>query len=96
MAKKRFTREFKESAVKLATEQGGSINQAARDLGVHDGTLRYWIKLHRQAQGNGQAREDRALRLRVRELEEEVRRLTVERDILKKATAFFAREEDRP
>jgi transposase len=96
MPRKHFTKEFKQSAVKLAAEGGGSINQAARDLGVHDGTLRYWIKLHRQAQGAGEVQESRALRTRVRALEEEVRRLTLERDILKKAAAFFAREEDRP
>jgi transposase len=96
MAKTRrsFTPEFKAEAVKLVTEQGRSFVEAARDLDIGESTLRSW----RQAiiadgdqafpgKGNPPAHEEELRRLRA-----EVKRLSMEREILKKATAFFARE----
>ena len=89
-----YTAEFKAQAVKLVTEQGRSFVEAAHDLGIGESTLRSW----RQAivadgerafpgRGNPPAHEEEIRRLRA-----EVKRLTMERDVLKKATAFFARE----
>jgi transposase len=89
-----FTREFKLAAVKLVTEQGRSIAEAARTLGIRDNQLRHW-KQALEAEGD-QAFPGRGrlppLEEEVRRLREENRRLRTERDILKKATAYFARE----
>ncbi len=89
-----YTNEFKVEAVKLVTEQGYSVAEAARSLGVSENLLRSW-KATFQAQGdrafpgNGRlpAHEEELRRLRA-----EVKRLLMEREILKKAAAFFARE----
>jgi transposase len=95
MAKRRtFTREYKVEAIKLVTEQGRSYAEAATSLGVSDTLLRTWKKTLEAAgdqafPGHGQPppAEDELRRLRA-----ENKRLLMERDILKKATAFFARE----
>jgi len=95
MAKRRtFTREYKVEAVKLVTDQGRSYAEAATSLGVSETLLRTWKKTLAAAgdqafPGHGQpppAEEE------LRRLRAEVKRLQMERDILKKATAFFARE----
>jgi transposase len=96
MAKKRrtYTAEFKAEAVKLITEQGYSVAEAARCLGVHETLLRSW-KQAVEAQsdqafpGHGKLPpfEEELRRLRA-----ENQRLRAERDILKKATALFAQE----
>ena len=89
-----FTREYKLSAVKLVTEKGRSFSEAARSLGIATELLRRW-KTTLQAEGpeafpghgNLPPAEDELRRLKA-----EVQRLKAERDILKKATALFARE----
>jgi transposase len=96
MAKSRrtFTREFKVAAVKLVTEQGRSFSEASRSLGIADALLRRW-KTTLQGEGkeafpghgNLPPTEEE-----IRKLKAEVARLKAERDILKKATALFARE----
>ena len=89
-----FTREFKIAAVKLVTEKGRSFSEAARSLGIATELLRRWkIAFHTEGQeafpghGNLPPAEDELRRLKA-----EVARLKVERDILKKATAIFAKE----
>jgi transposase len=86
----RFSREFKEEAVRLAQSQDVPIKQVAKELGVPYWTLQYWLK---QAKKNDRKKPG-ALPVEEenRQLREEVRRLRLEREILKKATAFFARE----
>jgi len=96
MARKRrtYTSEFKAEAVKLVSEQGYSVAEAARSLGIHDTLLRSW-KQALEGQGDqafpGQGKlppfEEEMRRLRA-----ENQRLRAERDILKKATALFAQE----
>src|SRR5262249_4938132 len=89
-----YTPEFKAEAVRLRTEQGSSVAEAARSLGVHETLLRPWKQML-EAQGNqafpGHGKlppfEEELRRLRT-----ENQRLRAERDILKKATALFARE----
>ncbi len=92
--RRRFSREFKVEAVRLVVERGVSMAQAARDLGVHANVLRNWVREHRanpeQAfPGVGQQKRDDA---EVTQLRREVARLKMERDILKKAAAYFAKE----
>lgn len=92
MARKIYNLEFRDSAVKMVTEQRRSIAEAAKNLGVLPTTLRYWIKTHQQNAGTAEAVEERALRKKVRELEAENQKLKLEREILKKAAVFFAKE----
>ena len=89
-----FTQEFKAQAVELVTAQGKSVAEVARDLGLSESLLRGWKRaLDRDGasafpgKGVAPAHEEELRRLRA-----EVKRLTMERDVLKKATAFFARE----
>jgi transposase len=89
-----YTREFKLEAVKLVTEQGRSVAEAARSLGIRENLIRNW-KRALEAEGDqafpGQGHPP-ALEEELRRLRAENKRLQMERDILKKATAFFARE----
>ena len=82
--------EFKMEAVRLAQSEGMSIGRAAKDLGISENVLRDWVKKFGTHAGVGpitpQEREE-LMRLR-----RELRVVKEERDILKKATAFFARE----
>jgi transposase len=93
-SRRAYTAEFKLAAVKLVTEQGYSVAEAARSLGVTEKILRKWRRSlqdqgERAFPGKGNLPADQE---EVRRLREENHRLRMERDILKKATAFFARE----
>lgn len=94
MKRRKFSREFKTEAVRLVTDRGVAVSQAARDLDLSESVLRRWMRELSAAPaaafpGNGQMRADLA---EISALKKEVVRLRAERDILKKATAFFARE----
>ena len=94
MARRIFSREFKVEAVRLVQERGVSIAQASRDLDLNDNVLRRWIREmssdpSQAFPGRGQMRADE---LEVEKLRREVVRLRAERDILKKAAAYFAKE----
>jgi len=94
MARRIFSREFKVEAVRLVHERGVSVAQAARDLDLHENMLRRWVKELTAAPaqafpGQGQLKADH---LEVERLRREVTKLKAERDILKKAAAYFARE----
>jgi transposase len=94
MERRKFTREFKLEAVKLIKERGVSVAQASVDLGVHQTVLRAWIKAFANdpAQafpGHGQQKLEQA---EIARLKREVTKLKAERDILKKAAAYFAKE----
>jgi transposase len=91
MPRRTFTREFKEAAVKLVHEQGYSPGEAAKSLGVDLTTLKYWLK--KFPAPTGTATPEGSLRTEVRRLREENKRLLMEREILKKATAFFAKQQ---
>jgi len=93
-ARKEYTPEFKREAVALVTEQGYTLVGAARNLGIHRDMLRRWKREVAQDgavafPGKGQQTPEQAELSRLRA---ENRRLQMERDILKKATAFFANE----
>lgn len=98
MTKKRkeFTKQFKVDAVKLVTEQGYKVSEAARNLGIHHSSLRRWKKeLENNSNGafpgKGHMTPEKEELTRLRK---ENRRLRMEREILKKATAFFAKESE--
>ena len=89
-----FSREFKLEAVRLVTERGVAVAQAAKDLDVHENVLRKWVReLREEPQeafpGNGKQTAQDA---EIARLRKEVAKLKMERDILKKAAAYFAKE----
>jgi transposase len=93
-ARRTFTREFKLEAIKRITEQGRSLIEVSRDLEIGESTLRSWKQAltaegDRALPGKGNLP---VLEEELRRLRAENKRLQMERDILKKATAFFARE----
>jgi transposase len=92
MAKRKFTREFKLSAVQLVNHQGYSISQAAKSLGVDATSVRGWVAKFGDEAGAAPSGEG-AVAAELRRLRKENARLLMERDILKKAAAFFAREQ---
>lgn len=87
---KRFTEEFRREAVRLAAESERSLKELAAELGISATTLRHWI---RDVPATKQTSQGRVLSLeeQVRQLKRENERLREEREILKKATAFFAK-----
>ena len=90
--RKVYTPEFKLAAVKMVTEQKLSVAEAARRLGVHESRLHEWKKalLRDGAAAFPGSGHRTPLEEDNRRLKAEVKRLEMERDILKKATAFFA------
>ena len=93
MARRKFNREFKLSAVNLVSQQGYSIAEAARSLGVDPNSLRDWIsKLGKDGSAPAPSGEG-AVQAELRRLRAENARLLMERDILKKAATFFAKEQ---
>ncbi len=94
MARRSFTLEFKTSAARLVREQGYSVPQAAQSLGVDPRSIRDWVaKIAPRPPATAPATADAELRQEVERLRAENKRLLMEREILKKATAFFAREQ---
>ena len=95
MSKRRvFSREFKIEAVKLVTEQGYTVSQAAESLGISGTVLRKWREKFAEQGGEAFPGKGKltATDGELRKLREENRRLRMERENLKKATAFFAKE----
>ena len=92
MARRKFTREFKISAVKLVSEQGYSIPEAGRSLGIDPSNIRSWLEKFGSEVATAPGGEG-SLRDEVQRLRKENARLLTEREILKKAAAFFAREQ---
>jgi transposase len=94
MTRRKYTKEFKVEAVRLVTERGVAFAQAARDLGLHQNVLRNWVKEfaadpQHSFPGHGQMKPEAA---EIAALKREVAKLKAERDILKKAAAYFAKE----
>ena len=92
-SRRSFTEEFKAGAVRLVLDEGKSVGAAARDLDLTESALRNWVEHARADRGTGtpgvltSSERDELGRLR-----KEVRELRMERDVLKKATAFFAKD----
>lgn len=89
--RRRHSEEFKREAVKLVAEGGYTNAEAARSLGIHENLLRSWRQKY-ASETNGAPHMTVSDQAELRRLQEENRRLRMERDILKKATAFFANE----
>lgn len=89
---KTYTSEFKESAVKLAIETDQPISQTARELGVNVNTLHTWISKYSKPVKATANRGDEHIYDEVKRLKKELAKATQERDLLKKATAYFAKE----
>jgi len=91
--RKKYAQEFRDSAVKLITEQGYQIAEAARNLGINANMLGRW---KREAEDGGSGTPDspsaKDLQAELTRLRKENHRLKMEREILKKAAAFFANE----
>jgi transposase len=94
--RKQFSKQFKVDAVKLVTEQGYEVSEAARNLGIQHSSLRRW-KAQLESNGNqafpgkgNLSPENEELH----RLRKEVKKLRMEREILKKAAAFFAKESE--
>ena len=91
--RKKYTQEFKEEAVKLITEHGYQVAEAARNLGVNVNMLGRW---KREIEGGGEEspglKGGTALQVELNRLRKENKRLKMEREILKKAAVFFAKE----
>lgn len=94
MQRRIFSREYKLEAVKLVREREVAVAQAARDLDVHENVLRKWVRKYsddasQSFPGKGQMKPEQ---LEIERLRREVAKLKAERDILKKAAAYFARD----
>jgi transposase len=98
MARKHhYSVEFQEQACKLVTEQGYTQIKAAQELGVTRETIHEWLKKRKLLQpievvepDYASSRDPKVLKARISELEKRLRRAEMEKDILKKATAYFA------
>lgn len=102
MARREYTEEFREQACRLVQVEGYSAARAAKSLGICENTLRYWLRPRgpadrrtdqpggTPARGDAAAADPKAMAIQIRELEAKVRRLEMEKEILKKATAYFA------
>jgi transposase len=89
-ARRKYTQEYKDEAVELVVSSGRPIAEIARDLGIVEGTLSNWVQT---AKKSGKVKEKPLSADERAELEaarEEIRRLKMERDFLKKAAAWFA------
>ncbi len=80
MGRRNFTREFKVSAVKLVQQQGYTVVEAAKSLGVEPTSIRDWLKKFSSETGDGSSSES-AMRAELRRLREENKRLQMEREI---------------
>lgn len=89
-----FDPSFKLEVAKMVKDQGMSVSQVCRDLNIGDTAVRRWVQQYESEQlgSAGIGKPLTAEQQRIRELERQVRDLKLDNDILKKATAFFARE----
>src|SRR5205809_5772308 len=95
-SRRSFTELFKKEAVALARQRDTSVLSVARNLGINPSTLYHWVNLEqptRRGDADQQLSDDpQSLKLQLKEAQKRIERLEMERDILKKATAFFANQ----
>lgn len=93
MSNKRYTEEFKVEAIKQVLERGHSVVEVAQRLGIHKHSLYEWVRKTRldASQATHPAQQANSESAEIKRLRAELRRVTEERDILKKAAAYFAK-----
>ena len=89
--KREYTTEFREQAVAMVNN-GRSVPEVADELGLHEQTLRYWLKLAERGRLNEKAKKVTEEQMELSRLRAENARLKMENEILKKATAYFAKD----
>ena len=87
-----FTEDYKAGAVRLVLDEGKTIAAAARDLGLTESSLRNWVEQARADRTKGKTGLTMTEREELAQLRKDVRELRLERDVLKKAAAFFAKD----
>ncbi len=89
-----YTKEFKEEAVKMVTEAGLSVPEVARRISVGPSTIAYWVKLSKEGRlsNGGRQRPVSGEQMEISRLKRENAELKMEREILKKTAAYFAKE----
>ncbi len=92
MANGRFTEEFKEEAVKQVKERGYKVSEVSKRLGISTHSLYKWLKQVRGSNGRHGRDKPEDLRQENQRLKNELKRVEEERNILKKAAAYFAKE----
>ena len=90
--RRNYTKEFKADCVRLVKESSETLAQVARNIGVGEQSLRNWVKQYDIDTGIIKEGYTTAEKEEIRRLKRELRDVTMERDFLKKAAAFFARE----
>jgi transposase len=88
LKRRKYSQEFREEAIKMVIEEGHSAAAVERNLGMGAGLLGRWIRQHKESAADSQGE----LLAEIRALRKENKRLRQEREILKKAAAFFAKE----
>ncbi len=89
---RKFTPEYRDEAASIVLESGRPIAEVARELGINEGTLGNWVSKYREAHPVSEQLSV-SERARLQELERENRQLRLEKEFLKKAAAFFAKEQ---
>ena len=89
--RRKFSPQFKAEAVQFVIESDRPVAQVARELEINEGTLGSWVQAWRQANPEPEEGRTPVERQRVADMEDEIRRLRMENEFLKKAAAFFAR-----
>lgn len=90
---RRYTPEFREEAAKMVVEHSRPIAQVARELGISETTLGNWVRSYRETHAHEEPPLEVSERARLRELERKNRELEMENAFLKKAAAYFAKDQ---
>lgn len=91
-AKRSFSAEFREDAVKLVIDSSRPIAQVARELNIGEGTLGNWVSVYRREHVGDEPALDVSERARLREVERQLREVRMENEFLKKAASYFAQD----
>jgi len=91
MKRTKYTPEFKEEAVKQVIDKGYAVPDVSKRLGIAEGVLYTWVSKFKKAD-EPESNDLKAMQAEMAKLKAELRRTTEERDILKKATAYFAKQ----
>ncbi len=91
-AKRSFSPEFREDAVKMVLDSSRPIAQVARELNIGGGTLGNWVVTYRRAHAGEEPPLDVSDRARLRQVERELRAVRMENEFLKKAASYFAQD----